>query len=83
MRNINMSDAFKLPVKRVNSGVMDSGGKFLNGAKHAEYSAIAINSHDKLTEEKNILREALELILKTKNYVDIDIIASEALEQTK
>jgi hypothetical protein len=36
-----------------------------------------------LTEQNKMLREALEYILKSTNYVDIDIIATEALEKTK
>ncbi len=52
---IKMSDIFNLPVKRVNSAIMCANGRFLRGARHAEYSATAINSHDKLTEENKML----------------------------
>jgi hypothetical protein len=38
---------------------------------------------DKLTEQNKILREALESICRMDNYVDIDIAAKEALEDTK
>lgn len=93
MSDKKMSDFFKLPM------ICEAGDGYIysqdyrysirfddadiNCLEQKRFVANAISQHDKITEERNLLREALELILKTKNYVDIDIIASEALEQTK
>lgn len=88
-----MSNPFKLPM------ICESGDGYIysqdfrysilfddtdtNCLEQKEFVASAINSHDKLVEQNKMLREALESICRADNYVDIDIVAKEALEATK
>lgn len=88
MKRIRMENAFNLPVKRSNSRLMCAKGKFLSGAEHAEYSAIAINQHDGLLDEvehlkgeynKAGMRERNKYLLKMKNLDEENKMLREAL----
>ena len=69
MSYFKMSDVFDLPVKRVEGGVYpmlynaDDNLVFVSKADYVDAAVIAINSHDKLTEQNKLLREALELVV--------------------
>lgn len=87
MSDIKMSDYFALPsnnlVYKINSNKTIKAN--CDGVSEFDAIDLAINSHDKLTEQNKLLREALEQILYNHRLVgfDIESVAEKTLEATK